>query len=72
MGMQATTYYEFERPEGWNGEYVDMSKYEGEVDYYELEIEGNVVHFDALIVRFSPELVMDGLGEDGSTQARYP
>ena len=40
--MQATTFYEFERPEGWNGEIVDMSTYDGEVDYFELEIEGDV------------------------------
>jgi hypothetical protein len=40
--MQATTYYEFERPEGWNGEIVDMDAYEGEVDYFELAVEGEV------------------------------
>lgn len=40
--MQATTYFEFERPEGWAGEVVDMDSYDGEVDYFELEIEGYV------------------------------
>ena len=40
--MQAITYYEFERPEGWMGEVVDMSTYEGEIEYIELEIEGDV------------------------------
>jgi hypothetical protein len=40
--MQATTYYEFERPNGWQGEIVDMDTYEGEVEYIELEIEGDV------------------------------
>ena len=40
--MQATTFYEFERPEGWNGEIVDMDTYEGEVEYIELEVEGDV------------------------------
>ena len=42
MGMQATTYFEFERPVNWNGEAVDMSTYDGELDYFELEIEGDV------------------------------
>lgn len=42
MSMQTTTTYEFERPEGWTGEVVDMSTYEGELDYFELEIEGYV------------------------------
>ena len=40
--MQATTYYEFERPNGWTGEIVDMDTYEGEVEYIELEVEGDV------------------------------
>ncbi len=40
--MQTTIYYEFERPEGWNGEVVDMNTYAGEVDYFELEVEGDV------------------------------
>lgn len=40
--MQALTFYEFERPEGWTGEIVDMRTYEGEVDYFELVIEGDV------------------------------
>lgn len=41
--MQTTTYFEFERPENWTGEYVDMDAYEGEVDYFELEVEADVV-----------------------------
>ena len=40
--MQTKIYYEFERPEGWNGEVVDMNTYAGEVDYFELEVEGLV------------------------------
>jgi hypothetical protein len=40
--MQATTYFEFERPNGWTGEIVDMDTYEGEVEYIELEVEGDV------------------------------
>ena len=40
--MQTTTTYEFERPEGWNGEVVDMDTYAGEVDYFECEIEADV------------------------------
>lgn len=43
MGMQATTYYEFERPINWKGEDVDMDTYDGELDYFELEVEGDVV-----------------------------
>jgi hypothetical protein len=40
--MQATTYYEFERPINWKGENVDMDTYDGELDYFELEVEGDV------------------------------
>lgn len=40
--MQTTIYYEFERPEGWAGEPVDMTSFKGEVDYFELEVEGDV------------------------------
>ncbi len=43
MSMQATTYYEFERPINWKGEDVDMDTYDGELDYFELEVEGDVV-----------------------------
>jgi hypothetical protein len=41
--MQATTHYEFERPEGWNGESVNMQAYVGAVDYFELEVEASVI-----------------------------
>jgi hypothetical protein len=40
--MQATTFYEFERPKNWKGEIVDMSTFDGELDYFELEVEGDV------------------------------
>ena len=40
--MQTTIYYEFERPEGWAGEPVDMTSFNGDVDYFELEVEGDV------------------------------
>lgn len=40
--MQATTHYEFERPNGWTGEIVDMDAYKGDVEYIELEVEGYV------------------------------
>ncbi|KKN88781.1 hypothetical protein LCGC14_0243880 [marine sediment metagenome] len=40
--MQATAHYEFERPGGWTGEIVDMDAYKGELDYFELEVEGFV------------------------------
>ncbi|RLB61703.1 MAG: hypothetical protein DRH08_13520 [Deltaproteobacteria bacterium] len=40
--MQTTIYYEFERPAGWAGEFVDMTSFKGEVDYFELEVEGDV------------------------------
>lgn len=40
--MQAITHYEFKRPNGWTGETVDMNAYDGEVEYIELEVEGDV------------------------------
>lgn len=40
--MQTTIYYEFERPIGWAGEFVDMAYFTGDVDYFELEVEGDV------------------------------
>jgi hypothetical protein len=40
--MQTTTTFEFARPKGWQGEPVDMSTYDGEVDYFELDVEGDV------------------------------
>lgn len=38
-----TTSIELERPEGWKGEIVDMSKFDGEVDYFECEVEASAV-----------------------------
>jgi hypothetical protein len=38
-----TTSIELERPEGWKGEDVDMSKFDGEVDYFECEVEASAV-----------------------------
>ncbi len=38
----ATTYIEVERPINWRGEKVDMSQYDGLLDYFEVEAEGSV------------------------------
>jgi hypothetical protein len=38
-----TTSIELERPEGWKGEVVDMRTFDGEVDYFECEVEASAV-----------------------------
>lgn len=38
-----TTSIELERPEGWKGEIVDMRTFDGEVDYFECEVEASAV-----------------------------
>ena len=38
----ATTYIEVERPLGWKGEAFDYSTFDGETDYFEVEVEGSI------------------------------
>ena len=42
MSVENTT-IELERPEGWKGEIVDMRIFDGEVDYFECEVEASAV-----------------------------
>lgn len=38
----AMAHFEVERPVNWRGEAVDMSTYDGDLDYFEVEVEGYV------------------------------
>jgi hypothetical protein len=42
MSIENTS-IELERPEGWKGEDVDMRTFDGEVDYFECEVEASAV-----------------------------